>query len=58
MTTYALASEYHLLTPAQKDQVEYLIIDNGIWTEEMINNYIATTFVSDIETERREGWMQ
>lgn len=36
MTTFALASEYHRLTPAQKDQVDCILADDGEWTQEMI----------------------
>lgn len=36
MTTFALLSEYHLLTPAQKSQVDHIVCDDGEWTQEMI----------------------
>lgn len=36
MTTYALASEYHRLSPAQKDQVDCILADDGTWDREMI----------------------
>lgn len=58
MTTFALASEYHRLTPAQKDRVEHIICDDGEWTRDQIQQYIATCFITDIETERRDGWVK
>lgn len=54
--SYALASEYNRLTPAQRDSVTHIICDDGEWTESQIANYIATTFTEDIEIEKREGW--
>lgn len=36
MTTYCLASEYDRLSPAQKDMVDRILIDDGTWTREMI----------------------
>lgn len=36
MTTYALASEYDRLTPAQQAQVDHILADDGDWTKEMI----------------------
>lgn len=62
MTTFALASEYHRLTPAQKDRVDYIICDDGDWTLKQISAYMddwnGGTCVSDIETERRDGWVK
>jgi hypothetical protein len=36
MTTYALASEYDRLTPAQQRLVDVILADDGEWTREMI----------------------
>lgn len=62
MTTFALASEYHRLTPAQRDQVDHIICDDGNWTLEQIAAYMADcnggTCVFDTETERRDGWVK
>lgn len=38
--TYALASEYDRLSPDQKDRVTHIIIDDGEWTQEQIDDYI------------------
>lgn len=60
MTTFALASEYHHLSPAQKDRVEHIIADDGTWSLTQIASYMANfkcgTYEFDIETERKEGW--
>lgn len=61
MTTFALASEYHRLTPAQKDQVDHIICDDGEWTNDQIQFYIIghnRDVAFDIETERRDGWVK
>lgn len=36
MSAYALSSEYHRLTPTQKDQVDCILADDGEWTQEII----------------------
>lgn len=57
MPTYALASEYHRLTPSQQSQVTHILADDGEWTKAQIAEAMGVgmdTF--DIETERREGY--
>lgn len=61
MTTFALASEYHRLTSAQRDQIDHIIADDGDWTADQIQSYInqwpVHTCEADVKQERKEGWL-
>lgn len=37
---YALASEYHKFTEAQKSLVTHIIPDDGEWSSQMIEDYM------------------
>lgn len=60
MSSYALASTYHRLSPTQQSQITHIIPDDGEWTLSMIQNYIqmfsSQTCEADREVEKREGW--
>lgn len=65
MTTFALLSELHRLTPDQITCVDHIICDDGDWSNEQVSHYINTWRGHNIlhperyldgETERRDGW--
>ena len=51
--TFALASEYHLLSPSQQSQVTHILIDDGDWSPAMI---LAATTVIPESKDNDERW--
>lgn len=51
MTTFALASELHRLTPAERKQVDHIIADDGEWPKEQVDAYLARWRSIDITHE-------
>ena len=52
----ALASEYHLLTPLERQQVTILICDDGDWSEEQIEAAVANVYGPDKVIFYEDDW--